>query len=217
MTLETLLDTKRGRVVGIANEHSIAAARAPAFRAAGVKLAVTHADEKSGPNVEPLKAKLGAPIFLPLDVEKEGVFDTIDAEWSKLDLLLHSIVSCPKDDLHGPVSECSKDGFAQAMDISVHSQIRMPRLTVPLMPDGGSILTMSYCGADKVVDHFTIMGPVKTALESTMRYLAAELGLTCIRVDAISHGPLRTRAGSGIDHFDAPIDAVVAAAVLRAR
>ncbi|MEO1138974.1 MAG: SDR family oxidoreductase, partial [Pseudomonadota bacterium] len=124
-----------------------------------------------------------------------------------LDFILHSIAYCPKDDLHGPVSECSKSGFAQAMDISVHSLIRMTRLAVPLMRDGGSILTMSYYGAEKVVDHYNIMGPVKSALEGTMRYLAAELGPKQIRVNAISPGPLLTRAGSGIDHFDDLLDA----------
>lgn len=211
MLLENLLNGKRGLVVGIANEHSIAAGCATAFRAAGAELAVTYASEKSRPYVEPVVAKLDAPIFLPMDVEVDGqmeaVFDAIDAKWGKLDFLLHSIAFCPKDDLHGPVSQCSKTGFAQAMDISVHSLIRMTRLAVPLMPDGGSILTMSYYGADKVVDHYNIMGPVKSALEGTMRYLAAELGPKGIRVNAISPGPLRTRAGSGIDHFDELIDA----------
>lgn len=209
--LDDLLKGKRGLVVGIANEHSIAAGCAMAFHAAGAELAVTFANEKSKPFIAPVVAKLGAPLFLPLDVEIDGqmeaVFKAIEAEWGQLDFILHSIAYCPKDDLHGPVSECSKAGFAQAMDVSVHSLIRMTRLAVPLMRDGGSILTMSYYGADKVVDHYNIMGPVKSALEGTMRYLAAELGPKQIRVNAISPGPLQTRAGSGIDHFDEMIDA----------
>ncbi len=209
--LATLLNGKRGLVVGIANEHSIAAGCAMAFRAAGADLAVTYANAKSKPYVAPVAEALEAPLFLPLDVEADGemeaVFDAIGRDWGHLDFLLHSIAFCPREDLHGPVSACSKAGFARAMDVSVHSLIRMTRLAVPLMPAGGSILTMSYYGAEKVVDHYNIMGPVKSALEGTVRYLAAELGPQQIRVNAISPGPLRTRAGSGIDHFDELIDA----------
>ncbi|WP_217805657.1 enoyl-ACP reductase FabI [Roseovarius sp. A-2] len=206
-----MLSGKRGLIVGIANEHSIAAGCAMALRAAGAELAVTYANEESKPYISPVVAKLEAPLFLPLDVEvdrqMEAVFDAIRSQWGQLDFVLHSIAYCPKDDLHGPVSECSKEGFAQAMDISVHSLIRMTRLAVPLMKNGGSILTMSYYGAEKVVDHYNIMGPVKSALEGTVRYLAAELGPRQIRVNAISPGPLQTRAGSGISHFDELIDA----------
>ncbi len=209
--LDTLLKGKRGLVVGIANEHSIAAGCAMAFHEVGAELAITYGHEKSKPFVEPVVAKLGNPLFMPMDVEVDGqmeaVFERIDKEWGQLDFMLHSIAYCPKDDLHGPVSECSKAGFAQAMDISVHSLIRMTRLATPLMKNGGSILTMSYYGAEKVVDHYNIMGPVKSALEGTMRYLASELGPQHIRVNAISPGPLQTRAGSGIDHFDELIDA----------
>jgi len=209
--LETLLSGKRGLIVGIANEHSIAAGCAMALRAAGAELAVTYANEKSKPYIAPVVTALEAPLFLPLDVEVDGqmeaVFDAIRSQWDQLDFVLHSIAYCPKDDLHGPVSECSKEGFAQAMDISVHSLIRMTRLAVPLMKNGGSILTMSYYGAEKVVDHYNIMGPVKSALEGSVRYLAAELGPRQIRVNAISPGPLQTRAGSGISHFDELIDA----------
>ena len=208
--LEALLKGKRGLVVGIANEHSIAAGCAKAFSAAGAELAVTYANETSKPYIAPVAAKLNAPIFMPLDVQDDGqmeaVFDRIRSEWGQLDFLLHSIAFCPKDDLHGPVSQCSKDGFALAMDISVHSLIRLTRLAVPLMPDGGSILTMSYYGAEKVVDDYNIMGPVKSALQGTVRYLAAELGPKQIRVNALSPGPMQTRAGSGIAHFDALID-----------
>ncbi len=209
--LDTLLQGKRGMVVGIANEHSIAAGCAMAFHAAGAELAVTYVDERSKPFVAPVTAQLDAPLFLPLNVESDGqmeaVFDAIKSRWGQLDFVLHSIAFCPEEDLHGPVSACSKAGFAQAMDISVHSLIRMTRLAIPLMPNGGSILTISYYGAEKVVDNYNIMGPVKSALEGTVRYLAAELGPRQIRVNAISPGPLRTRAGSGIAHFDTLIDA----------
>ncbi|MFT6091027.1 enoyl-ACP reductase FabI [Sulfitobacter sp.] len=209
--LETLLKGKRGLIVGIANEHSIAAGCGAALRAAGADLAVTYGHEKSLPYIEPVATALEAPIFLPLDVQVEGqmeaVFEEITQKWGQLDFVIHSIAYCPKEDLHGPVSECSKEGFAQAMDISVHSLIRMARFAAPLMTHGGSIVTMSYYGAEKVVDHYNIMGPVKSALEGTVRYLAAELGPKQIRVNAISPGPLQTRAGSGIDHFDELIEA----------
>lgn len=209
--LENLLHGKRGLIVGIANKHSIAAGCAAALHAAGAELAVTYLNERSKPYVAPVAADVTAPLFLPLDVEIEGqmeeVFKTIEAEWGNLDFIVHSIAFCPKEDLHGPVSQCSREGFAQAMDISVHSLIRMTRLAVPLMQNGGSILTMSYYGAEKVVDNYNIMGPVKSALEGTVRYLAAELGPQQIRVNAISPGPLQTRAGSGIAHFDTLLDA----------
>jgi enoyl-[acyl-carrier protein] reductase I len=209
--LETLLQGKRGLVVGIANQHSIAAGCAMAFHAAGAELVVNYANQMTKPYIAPVAAQLGAPLVLPLDVEIDGqmeaVFNTIKSEWGQLDFVVHSIAYCPKDDLHGPVSGCSKVGFAQPMDISVQSLIRMTRLAIPLMPKGGSILTMSYYGAEKVVDNYNVMGPVKSALEGTVRYLAAELGPKQIRVNAISPGPLRTRAGSGIAHFDALIDA----------
>ncbi len=209
--LENLLKGKRGLVVGVANEHSIAAGCAMALHAAGAEVAITYADDRARPYVAPVAARLDTPIFLPLDVEKddemEEVFAAIHREWGQLDFVIHSIAFCPKEDLHGPVSACSKAGFAQAMDISVHSLIRLTRLAVPMMPKGGTILTMSYYGAEKVVDNYNIMGPVKAALEGTVRYLAAELGPKQIRVNAISPGPLRTRAGSGIAHFDALIDA----------
>lgn len=145
-----VLHGKRGLVVGIANEHSIAAGCANVFHNAGAELAITYASEKSKPYVTPVIAGLNAPTLMPLDVasdaQMEAVFDRIRFEWGTLDFLLHSIAFCPKEDLHGPVSECSKEGFAMAMDISVHSLIRLSRLAVPLMPNGGSILTMSYGG-----------------------------------------------------------------------
>jgi enoyl-[acyl-carrier protein] reductase I len=119
-----------------------------------------------------------------------------------LDFVLHSISFCPKDDLHGRVTDCSREGFAQAMDISCHSFIRMAKKAEPLMTNGGCLLTVSYYGAEKVVEHYNIMGPVKSALESSVRYLAAELGPAGIRVNALSPGPLQTRAASGIAFFD---------------
>jgi enoyl-[acyl-carrier protein] reductase I len=200
------LSGKKGLVVGIANEHSIAAGCARAFRQAGAELAVTYLNDKARPYVEPVASALGAWLVMPLDVEKDGsleaVFERIRSEWGRLDFLLHSIAYCPKDDLHSRVVDCSRNGFNEAMDVSVHSLIRMARLAEPLMAEGGCLLTLSYYGAEKVVDRYNIMGPVKAALEATVRYLAAELGRKGIRVNAVSPGPLKTRAASGIDHFD---------------
>ena len=205
------LEGKTVLVVGVANAHSIAAGCARAFADAGAEIAMTYVNETAKPYVQPVADAVGAKLLLPLDVEAEGqmdaVFAAIDARWGRLDVLVHSIAFCVAKDLHGRVVDCSRAGFAQAMDISVHSLIRMAQLAEPLMTKGGTILTMTYYGGEKVVDHYNIMGPVKAALEGTMRALAVELGPKGIRVNAISPGPLQTRAGSGIAHFDALIDA----------
>lgn len=213
-----LLKGKKGLVVGIANSHSIAAGCAAAFRASGAELCITYQNDTARNFVEPVASALGAELFLPLDVtdraQMKAVFDRIEQDWGKLDFLLHSIAFCPRDDLHGRVVDCSQEGFGRAMDVSVHSLIRMARRAEPLMRDGGTILTVSYHGAEKVVDHYNIMGPVKAALEATTRYLSVELGGRNIRVNALSPGPLQTRAASGIDHFDALIDDAKARAPL---
>ena len=197
---------KKGLIVGIANEDSIAWGCARAFRAAGAELAVTWLNEKARPYVEPLAEQLQAPIQMPLDVEQDGqmeaVFDALGTRWGRLDFVLHSIAFAPAADLHGRVADSSRAGFARAMDISCHSFARMARLAEPLMQEGGSLLTMSYLGAEEVIDNYGLMGPVKAALESTVRYLATELGPQGIRVNAVSPGPLATRAASGIQHFD---------------
>ena len=197
---------KKGLIVGIANEDSIAWGCARAFRAAGAELAVTWLNESARPYVEPLAEQLQAPIQMPLDVEQDGqmeaVFDALGARWERLDFVLHSIAFAPAADLHGRVADSSREGFARAMDISCHSLARMARLAEPLMQGGGSLLTMSYLGAAEVIDNYGLMGPVKAALESTVRYLATELGPQGIRVNAVSPGPLATRAASGIQHFD---------------
>ena len=206
-----LLENKVALVAGVANTHSIAAGCAQAISAAGAEVALTYTTEKAKPYVQPVADAIGASLLLPLDVEAEdeleAVFAAVDARWGRLDILVHSIAYCPATDLHGRVTDCSRDGFARAMDISVHSLIRMARLAEPLMSEGGTILTMTYYGGEKVVDHYNIMGPVKAALEGTMRSLAVELGPRQIRVNALSPGPLQTRAGSGIAHFDELIDA----------
>ena len=208
----TSLEGKRGLVVGIANETSIATGCAAAFRAAGAELAVTYLNEKAEPFVRPVADKLGAALFVPLDVripgQMEAVFERIERDWGSLDFVLHSIAFAPREDLHTSVVNCSAEGFAMAMDVSCHSFIRMARLAVPLMKDGGSLMTVSFYGADRVVENYNMMGPVKAALESSVRYLAADLAERRIRAYAISAGPVKTRAASGIDRFDALLDKV---------
>lgn len=199
------LKGKLGLVVGVANEHSIAYGCAKAFRQGGADLAITYLNPKSETYVRPLAEELGAPLILPLDVEipgqLEAVFEEIDKKWGHLDFLVHSIAFAPKEDLHGRVTDCSREGFSRAMDISCHSFMRMAKLAEPLMKNGGCLLTMSYHGADEVVANYGMMGPVKAALQSATRYVASELGPKGIRVHAISPGPLATRAASGIKDF----------------
>ncbi len=201
-----ILKGTKALVAGIANEHSIAYGCAKAFRELGADLAITYANEKAKTHVEPLARELAAPIFMPLDVTQQGdidaVFARIDKEWGQLDIFVHSIAWAPKADLEGGLLNCSADGFSKAIDISCHSFVRMARLAAPLMKNGGAMFTMSYYGANKVVPNYNVMGPVKAALEACARYLAFELGPQHIRVHAISPGPLKTRAASGLKDFD---------------
>jgi enoyl-[acyl-carrier protein] reductase I len=201
-----VLKDKKALVVGIANEHSIAYGCARAFRELGADLALTYLNEKAKPHVAPLASELEAALLLPMDVarpgELEAVFDRITREWGRLDILVHSIAFAPKEDLQGGLLNCSAAGFSVAMDISCHSFIRMALLAAPLMKDGGTLFAMSYHGAQKVVPNYNVMGPVKAALEASCRYLAHELGPQKIRVHAISPGPLKTRAASGLKDFD---------------
>jgi enoyl-[acyl-carrier protein] reductase I len=201
-----VLKDKKALVIGIANEHSIAYGCARAFREVGADLAITYLNEKAKPHVAPLASELEAAIFMPMDVatpgELEAVFDRIGREWGRLDILVHSIAFAPKEDLQGGLLNCSASGFSVAMDISCHSFIRMALLAAPLMKEGGTLFAMSYHGAQKVVPNYNVMGPVKAALEAVCRYLAHELGPQKIRVHAISPGPLKTRAASGLKDFD---------------
>jgi len=211
-----ILKGKKALIAGIANEYSIAYGCARAFRELGAELAITYLNEKARPHVEPLARKLEAPIFVPLNVAEPGELETlfarIEREWGSLDILVHSIAFAPKEDLQGGLLDCSAEGFAKAMDVSCHSFIRMARLAAPLMKDGGSLFAMSYHGAQKVVPNYNVMGPVKAALEASCRYLAYELGPQKIRVHAISPGPLKTRAASGLKDFDLLLNEAVARA-----
>jgi enoyl-[acyl-carrier protein] reductase I len=205
-----LLKGKKALVTGIANDQSIAWGCAKAFRLLGADLAITYLSEKAKPYVEPLAKSLDAAILMPLDLRVDGqleaVFEKLQRDWGTLDLLLHSIAFAPKEDLQGRVVDCSKEGFRLAMELSCWSFIRMAKLAEPLMSRGGALFTMTYYGSQMVVEHYNMMGPVKAALESATRYMAAELGPKGIRVHAISPGPLKTRAASGIPEFDRLLD-----------
>ena len=201
-----VLKGTKALVVGIANDQSIAYGCAKAFRELGADLAVTYLNDKAKRFVEPLAKELDAALLVPLDVSVDGqleaAFDAVGKAWGSLDILVHSIAFAPKEDLQGTLLDCSAGGFAKAMDVSCHSFVRMARLAAPLMRDGGTMLAMSYHGAQKVVPTYSVMGPVKAALEACCRYLAYELGPRGIRVHAISPGPLKTRAASGLKDFD---------------
>jgi enoyl-[acyl-carrier protein] reductase I len=200
------LKGKKALVVGIANEHSIAYGCAAAFHQLEADLAITYLNEKAKPYVEPIARALDASLLMPLDVSKPGeleaVFQRITQEWGQLDIMVHSIAWAPKDDLQGGLLDCTAEGFGRAIDISCHSFIRMAKLAAPLMKDGGTMLAMSYHGAQRVVPNYNVMGPVKAALEAACRYLAYELGPRGIRVHPVSPGPLKTRAASGLKDFD---------------
>ena len=207
---------KKGLVIGIANDQSIAYGIARHCHAYGAELAITYLNEKSDKYVRPLAEGLHAPIIMPCDVREDGeleaVFKTIEEKWGRLDFVIHSIAYANRDDLHGRVTDCSREGFALAMDVSCFSFVRCAKLAEPLMTNGGALITVSFYGGRKVVEHYNVMGPVKAALESTTKYLAHELGPKGIRVLTLSPGPLKTRAASGIDRFDELMDAAAAKA-----
>lgn len=210
---------RKGLVVGVANEHSLAWSAAQHFRNAGADLALTYLNDKALPYVEPLAKRVEAELLLPCNVgkygEMEAVFAEIQSRWGRLDFLLHSIAWARKEDLHGRLTDCSAEGFSESMLISVYSFIRMAKYAEPLMANGGSLIAMTYYGAEKVVDHYNVMGPVKASLEAAVRYIAHELGRRSIRVNAISAGAVATRAASGIEHFDELLNETVRRAPLR--
>ena len=204
--LRPVLAGQKALVIGIANEDSIAYGCAKAFRSVGADLAVSWLNEKARRFVEPLARELEASIIGEVDVsvpgQLEAIFEQIRTRWGTLDILVHSIAFAPKADLQGGLLNCSAEGFAEAMDVSCHSFVRMAKLAAPLMTNGGTMFAMSYLGANRVVANYNVMGPVKAALETACRYLAYELGPQGIRVHAISPGPLKTRAASGLKHFE---------------
>jgi len=217
--LPPVLTGKKALVVGVANDRSIAWGCAAAMRKAGAEIAMTYLSERATPHVEPLALQVEAPIFMPLEVrdpaQVDALFDAVAELWGRIDILVHSIAFAPREALQGRVVDCPRDGFLSAMDVSCWSFLDMARRAEALMKNGGTMLTMSYLGANAVVDNYGIMGPVKAALESAVRYVAKELGPKGIRVHAVSPGPLATRAASGIKDFDDLMERVSSRAPVR--
>lgn len=198
------LTGKIGLIVGVANDKSLATYVARACHEAGATLVLTYTGEKTLKYVDPIAKELGAEL-LYMDVTVPGqdkaVFDYINSFYGRLDFIVHAVAFAPKADLHGRVVDSSRDGFVQAMDISVHSFARLARLAEPLMHNGGAMISLSYLGGDRVVKNYGVMGPCKAALQSMTRYMADELGRKGIRVHTVSPGPLETRASGGIKDF----------------
>ncbi len=213
------LTKKRALIVGVANMQSIAWGVAQALHQAGAELAITYLNQKAEPHVRPLAESVDAPIVMPLDVTREEdeapLFERIGEVWGGLDIFVHSIAFAPGGDLHGRVLDSTLRGFSTAMDISVHSFIRLARRAEPLMTAGGACLAMSFYGAEKVVANYNLMGPVKAALEATTRELASELGPRNITVNTLSPGPMATRAAGGIANFDGLLEEAVQRSPMR--
>ena len=218
----TALAGKKAFILGIANDQSIAYGCARAMRKMGADIAMTYRNDKTKSYTQPLADALDVPpeLYLPCDVQIEGqleaVFEALARHWGRLDIALHSIAFAPREDLHGRVVDCSREGFLMAMEVSCYSFIRMAHLAEPLMKNGGALFTMTYYGAERVVEHYNVMGPVKAALQAAALYLAAELGPKGIRVHPISPGPIKTRAASGIGRFDELMETAAARAPERA-
>jgi len=196
---------KKGLILGIANDHSIAFGCARLARELGADVVASCLNDKARKYVEPLTTPLGIDL-VNCDVEADGqlqaIVDRAVAKFDRLDFVIHSIAWAPLDDLHGDVVDSSREGFARAVSISCHSFAELGKLCAPHMTQGGSMLSMTYLGSGEAVPHYGLMGPVKAALESMVRYMAMELGGKNIRVHAVSPGPIPTRAASGIDSFD---------------
>lgn len=206
------LNGKNGLVLGVANDQSIAYGCARWFRQQGANIALTYQNDKAAPYVEPLAVELEASICQPCDVtndsEVNDLFKELESHWGRLDFVLHSIAFAPREALHNTVTRSPRDGFLQAMDISCHSFARLAHRAEHLMASGGCLLTVSYFASQHVSRAYSVMGPVKAALESTAKYMAAELGEKAIRVNVLSPGPMQTRAASGIKDFDKLLEEV---------
>lgn len=200
-----VLAGRRGLIMGVANERSIAWGIAQAAYREGAELAFTYAGEILQKRVRPLAAEAGSDLVIPCDVrsdeEIEATFATLAETWDSLDFLVHAIAFANRDELKGLFLDTSREGFRLALDVSAYSLVACARAAVPLMTRGGSILTLSYLGAERTLPHYNVMGIAKAALEASVRYLAADLGPQGIRVNAISAGPIRTLAAAGIGDF----------------
>lgn len=200
-----LMSGKRGVIFGLANDMSIAWGIAQQLKAQGAELAFTYLNEALEKRVRPLAESLGSSVILPCDVAKEdeieAVFTEIGKQWGKIDFVVHAVAFANREDLKQPFSQTSREGFMLALDISAYSLVAVTRYAMPVLNDGGSILTLSYLGAVRYVPNYNVMGVAKAALEASVLYLAAELGERNIRVNAISAGPIKTLAASGIANF----------------
>jgi enoyl-[acyl-carrier protein] reductase I len=200
-----LMAGKRGLVMGLANDKSIAWGIARAVAAEGAELAFSYQGEALKKRVDPLAAQLGSSLVLPCDVSDEAsiekLFQTLEQEWGSLDFVVHAIGFSDKDQLRGRYADTTRDNFMMTMDISVYSFTAVARHASAMMPNGGSLLTLTYYGAERVMPHYNVMGVAKAALEASVRYLAEDLGKDGIRVNAISAGPIKTLAASGIGDF----------------
>lgn len=200
-----LLEGKKGLILGLSSDISIAWGITKACHQEGAKLCITYQNELMQKRAEPLAQQANAEMFLQCDAQDDAsidhVFEQISQKWGKLDFMVHSIAYAPKEELKNRFSETSRKGFHEAMDISAYSFIRFAGKAAPLMSEGGSILTLTYYGSEKVIPNYKIMGVCKAALESSVRELAMDLGEQNIRVNAISAGAIRTLASSGISNF----------------
>ncbi|HXH68964.1 MAG TPA: enoyl-ACP reductase [Pyrinomonadaceae bacterium] len=214
-----LLENKTGMIFGVANKRSIAWACAEACAAQGAKLAFTYQGERLKENVEKLTKDLGGAVVVPCDVtnqqEVDAAFATVGKTFGKLDFLIHSIAFAPKEALDGEFVMTSREAFLTALEISTFSLTQLALAAVPLMKDGGSIVTMTYYGAEKVVQNYNVMGVAKSALESSVRYLAEDLGKQNIRVNAISAGPINTLSARGVKNMGAMLGRIAEKAPLR--
>lgn len=197
-----IMSGKRGLVMGVANDHSIAWGIASMLAEHGAEMAFTYQGDAFGKRVQPLAESVGSTLVLPADVQEpaslDTVFETLEREWGQLDFLVHAIAYSAKEELKGRYSDTSRENFLNTMDISCFSLTDLSHRCIPLMKDGGSIVTLTYLGAERVLPNYNVMGVAKAALEASVRYLAADLGSENIRVNAVSPGPMRTLAGSAV-------------------
>ncbi len=214
-----LMDGKRVMVFGVANERSIAWGISQAMHAEGARLGFNYLGDALEKRVRPLAARVDSDLIIPCDVTDDAqvadAFSTIRDRWGGLDVLVHSVAFANREDLDGRFSDTSRDGFLKALEISAYSLVHLAREAAPLMADGGTIVTMTYYGAEKVVENYNVMGVAKAALEASVRYLAADLGPQGIRVNAISAGPIKTLAASGVRGFRNILSVVEERAPLR--
>lgn len=214
-----MLENKVGMIFGVANQRSIAWACASACAAQGAKLAFTYQGDRLKENVEKLTKDMDGAVVIPCDVtnqaEVDAAFQAVEKEFGKLDFLIHSIAFAPKEALEGEFMMTSREAFRTALEISAFSLTQLACAAVPLMKDGGSIVTMSYYGAEKVVQNYNVMGVAKSALESSVRYLAEDLGKQNIRVNAISAGPINTLSARGVKNMGAMLKHIAERAPLR--